>query len=199
MHNSSHKYIHNQPIETYGEWHQRTYEVAVPPGSIDTYEIWQEKFTLYIASKNANGSQFKIIDSEIAQMLFDKATGGVLAQKKPSFIGKHSFDSTVSYFSIHEGQVFKCPVGHLLSDEQVIKYNICPARLICGWEDELIMELVPNSSVVCARHFISKLQRAHTRAYLAFKKSKGKSDFIADYINESNIVAKEFGLKEVQQ
>jgi len=178
-------------IETYEEWHTKTY--GAEPDPWQPY-AWQVKFTAYIASKP---KQFLNIDRTIAQALFNKATSGVIVQGGPSYLGRHSFDSIVSYFSYRNDKVFKCPVGHILSDEHITKYNINPGRLICGWEEELIVELLPNSSVVCARHFISKLQRAHTRAYVLFKKSKEQSDFIADFIAESNIIARSFGLKEI--
>lgn len=179
-------------IESYNEWHAKTY--GAEPDPWQPYLAWQVKFTAYIASKS---HQFKVIDKTIAQSLFDKATSGVIIQGEPSYLGKYSFDSIAAYFSYRNGKLLKCPVGHILSDEQITKYSINPSKLICGWEEELIVELLPNSSVVCARHFISQLQRAHTRAYILFKKSKEQSDFIADFIAESNIVARHFGLKEI--
>jgi hypothetical protein len=179
-------------IETYEEWHTKTY--GAEPDPWQPYLAWQVKFTAYIASKP---KQFLNVDRVIAQELFDKATSGVINQGGPSYLGKNSFDSIASYFSYRKDKIFRCPVGYLLSDEQIVKYNIGPGRFICDWKEELIVELLPNSSVVCARHFISKLQRAHTRAYILFKKSKEQSDFIADFIAESNIVARHFGLKEI--
>ncbi len=138
------------------------------------------------------------IDKKQAQLVFDKGTSGVISQAKPSFIGNSLFDSSVSYLSCREGKILKCPIGHLLSNEQINKYEITPAKFIDVFPDELISEMLPNSGTVCARRFLSKLQRAHTLAYVAHKKSKEKTDFVADFIINSNEVAKYFSLKEIK-
>ncbi len=161
---------------------------------MEPFDIWVEKFKSEIEAKP---KQFHQFDMEVIQALFDKATSGVIAQGSPSFIGNSLADSFASYFSYHEQVYRRCPIGHILSDEQINKYNITPAKFIDKFETELIKELVPSSGEVCARHFLGKLQRAHTEAYVALKRSKGKIDFVADYKAKSNVVARYFGLNEI--
>jgi hypothetical protein len=145
-------------------------------------------------------SQFKRLNKVVCQALFDKATLGVISQGEPSFesFNFNFLDSTVSYLTqLPSGKILKCPIGHILFPEQIIKYRISNSRFICDWEEELIKELVPYSGIVCARHFLGKLQRAHTDAYVVHKKSKAKSNFIHNYIENSNVVANYFDLKGV--
>ena len=161
--------------------------------SIEPFDVWLKSFSEEISKRKGPS-----LDKDVIQKLFDKATSGVIAQGKPSYIGKYSFDSSVAYLSYRDNDLLRCPIGHIVSTDQIKKYDIIPSRFIDTLNDELIKELIPNSSLVCARHFLTKLQKAHTDAYISFKKSKEKTNFVADYIANSNVVAKRFGLKELE-
>lgn len=131
------------------------------------------------------------LDLSELQIAFNKATIGVVTQNKCSYSGQLKFDSSISYGLSTE---IKDPIGHLLTNEQVSKYSITDSKLLCGFPDELIKELIPNSGVVCARRFLHKLQRAHSLAFMSLKKTNTEQEFIPNYIVNSNVVAKYFGL-----
>ena len=93
----------------------------------------------------------------------------------------------------------KCAIGHLLSDEQIKKYNINLDDSAFTFQDELIKELAPNNEDYCFAVFLHQLQVAHDKignllAYNLIKDFEFKNELKKQF----NLIAKMFDLKEIE-
>lgn len=88
------------------------------------------------------------------QEVFDKAYLSIVAQ------GRRSADLGSCLYRGPSGA--KCAVGHLLSDEQIKKYNVVNSESVWDLDRDLISEILPDDDE--APHFLSSLQVVHDTA-----------------------------------
>lgn len=120
------------------------------------------------------------------QTIFDMATAGVMAQGMPS-LGSTSCGATICMYRGNGGM--KCAIGHVLSDDQMAKYNIAEDSNPYVFPSELLNELLPGHDENTQKTFLAELQSAHDEAM--------RSNFIGSFTERVNKVAKGFDLNPI--
>lgn len=93
----------------------------------------------------------------IYQELLNKAVAGILAQGCQSYVD----NDDENYCAYRGPNCTKCAIGHLLTDEQIEKYNIEENQTPETFSKELIQELAPATLQHDTVQFFQDLQRAH--------------------------------------
>lgn len=83
----------------------------------------------------------------------------------------------------------KCAIGHLISDDQIKKYNVCENTTAVHLDDNIVRELVPNVDPTIVKGFLYRLQNAHDNS--------DYQNFNSSFKKEMNIVAHDFNLKGI--
>lgn len=118
------------------------------------------------------------------QEMLDKATQNIITQ------GCQSLCENGCAYRGDNGT--KCAVGHLISDEQIIKYNIKEGAAVHCLCSDLFEELAPNGKPELVMNFLKELQEARD----SFDERKG--DFVEFFIEKANEVANRYGLSSVK-
>lgn len=125
----------------------------------------------------------------VFQAIYDKVHAAIVAQ------GKGSMNGSSCVYRAHNGS--KCAVGHLLSNEQMTKYNISESMMPPSFSPELLQELAPGARENDIVRFLNKLQSAHDEA--AFSSEHDPSAFLSKFKEEMNTVADTFGLVPIKE
>jgi hypothetical protein len=115
------------------------------------------------------------------QEVFNKAVTGLIEQGQKSSKEYPNLESICFYRKESDGKIIKCAIGHVLSDEQITKYNIKEGSNPYSFPEELVAELLsinfsdhPNNGLelLNGRGFLAGLQAAHDGAKASdFEKS----------------------------
>jgi hypothetical protein len=116
------------------------------------------------------------------QTLFDTAVKAVWEQ------GAKSWDDVQGMCMYRHGNL-KCAVGHVLTDEQIQKYDVREDVNPWHFNQELLKELLPGVYILDASAFLADLQRAHD------KSPKGDT-FASEFLKHANVVARIHSLVE---
>lgn len=120
------------------------------------------------------------------QEVFNKATAAVIAQGVRSSNGDEA-GATCLYRGPNG---IKCAVGHLLSDEQMRKYEVANAAGAGSFTDSLLQEIAPDTDLDTLRSFLDALQGAHDSA--------SGSCFVETFKRNANAVAKLYDLDPIK-
>lgn len=123
------------------------------------------------------------------QSLFDKAVSLTYQQGRKS---RNELSGSCVYRLKTDTGVLKCAIGHVLSDEQIKKYDISLASEVQRFPMDLIVELIPGAytyvDMIEARGFMNRLQAAHDNA------STVPALFPETFLKGANDVAFAYGL-----
>lgn len=121
------------------------------------------------------------------QTVFDTATAGVIAQGVQSIGPDLNFGGTICLYRGKDG--IKCAVGHVLSDEQMVKYAIGENMNPYLFPSELLNELLPGYDNNTQKTFLAQLQTAHD--------CSATNGFVADFTERANKVAAGYELNPI--
>jgi hypothetical protein len=116
------------------------------------------------------------------QELFDKAVKGVIEQ------GCQSIRSIGHSCAYRGDSGKKCAIGHLLTDEQIAKYQVQEGDTPTKFQVALLRELAPDGNDNDVVFFLESLQCAHDNL-------SNNNDFINRFKSNANAFAARFGLK----
>lgn len=129
--------------------------------------------------------------NEIYQDIFDRACKAVIAQGEQSIMGS-DFSITCAYRGRNG---MKCAIGHLLSDDQIVKYKVKEGTAPNQFPPQLILDLAPGIDSVDELDnfvkFLVKLQDAHDNC-------RGIG-FVNEFIVRANDLAKEYRLNPLSE
>ena len=119
------------------------------------------------------------------QECFDKSTSSLIAQ------GSKSFNNGLCYHRLtgDDGIIRKCAIGWLITDEQIVKYNINSTDDVRSFNPKLFLELLSEIDYDLAHRFLSSMQEAHDKA--------DPKDFVKSFMINANNVAFKFGLNPI--
>lgn len=123
----------------------------------------------------------------VAQRVFNQACQAVIAQGQRSV----SFGTCRYRFPKTDGTLLKCAIGHLLTDEQIAKYEVREDNAPCSFPSELVQELLPGVERSIACDFLLALQKAHDIS------TAGIDHFLKDFKWNANVVAHTWGLEPI--
>lgn len=95
-------------------------------------------------------------DTKTLQAAFDKAVMGIVTQRGRSTL---SDDATTCAYRGDNGR--KCAVGHLISNDQMFRFQIKEGQTPDKFPSALIREILPGIPTGHAVEFLEDLQNAH--------------------------------------
>jgi hypothetical protein len=124
------------------------------------------------------------MSNEILQAVYDKACAAIIQQGKPAIITK--WERSICQYRTPDG--LKCAVGHLVSDEQIQKFQALQNNMAAGeFSEDMIAELLPGITEDDGRDFLMHLQQSHDDC-------SDSMDFVADFKERAVSLALQWGL-----
>lgn len=122
------------------------------------------------------------------QEAFDKACQSVIKQGCKS--SESPIDGSICLYRGPNG--LKCAIGHLINDEQMVKFNVDDGCTVRELDTDLIIQIIPEykKEYLHVSLFLDCLQIAHDIS--------DNNDFVNSFKENANIVAKRFNLKELK-
>jgi hypothetical protein len=120
------------------------------------------------------------------QDIFNRACAGVIQQGE-----RAAENGNCRYRLPKDGQILKCAIGHILSDDQIREHQVTDSINPWGFSYALTKELLGDMLHNDARHFLIDLQRCHdlTAGY--------GSVFVESFKEKANSVARQYELDPI--